>query len=45
MYKMTGLKPGRTVAEPDQQPLISKGFEGESAGLSDFQLIRSLETE
>lgn len=31
VYSMKGLSPGRIVAEPDQQLLISAGWEGQRA--------------
>lgn len=42
---MTGLFPGRMVTEPDQQPLMSNGFVGVSAGSNGVQFIRSVDTE
>ncbi|KAJ0431841.1 hypothetical protein HanIR_Chr17g0852821 [Helianthus annuus] len=45
VYSMTGLFPGRIVAEPDQQLMMSKGSVGAMARSSGVQLIKSCDTE
>lgn len=42
---MAGFSPGRRVAEPDQQPLVSEGIEGERARGCGVQLMRSDDVE
>uniref|UniRef100_A0A0A9DLQ8 Uncharacterized protein n=1 Tax=Arundo donax TaxID=35708 RepID=A0A0A9DLQ8_ARUDO len=42
---MAGVPPSRMVAEPDQQPLMSKGAVGSSPLSREAQFTRSPETE